>query len=108
MEGGEEERTRRVLWKDSSRLRIESGRARNIWGEEGKKPPLGDIDGKDFKDSFCVTHPHTCALYYGSFMKDKMKSGNVFITEEQSPPETPSTGDSILWHRIPCTAVYTH
>lgn len=39
-----------------------------------------DIDGKkDFKDSFCVTHTHTCTLYYGSFMKDKIKSGNVFI-----------------------------
>lgn len=40
MEGERKRRTRRVWWKDSSRLRVESGRGRNIWGEEGKQPPL--------------------------------------------------------------------
>lgn len=40
----------------------------------------GDIDGKkDFKDIFCVTHTDTHTSCFGSFMKDKGKSGNVLI-----------------------------
>lgn len=42
----------------------------------------GGIDGeKDFKRIFCVTyntHPHT--FCFGSFKKDKVKSGNSFIS----------------------------
>lgn len=76
-------RTRRVWWKDSSRLRIESGGGKNIWGRKGSNhlwmDKEGDIDGKDFKDSFCVKHTHTWTLCYRSFMKDKIKLGNVFI-----------------------------